>query len=309
MAMTDTPIRDLITKIFRRGVGRAWVLQFLAVTAIGLVADITLMWSAPNRSSGMAAAVLVSGACLASGAMAGFLFGIPRSLSQPEQLPAGSVLVRQNTSRPNTNLEQISDWLTKIVVALGLAELERIPTAYQNLAQYVAQAFPGDQITPSLVSMLMLYFMVVGFLFAYLWTRLYLSVQFNRVDTAATQSPAFLEGLAEALLYQAPPDGYTEALNAAGEYLNEFGDQNWRIWRSVACGHGQAYLGLPAATREDAAGVAIRDKALDAVKRVLALNPGAIEGLRSLWDPHKAAPQENDLVVFYEDAKFREVLG
>lgn len=68
-------------------------------------------------------------------------------------------------------------------------------------------------------------------------------------------------------------------------------------------------MGLTAAGRNDVPGAAIRDKALDAVKHVLALYPGTIDILRSLWDPRKAAPQEDDLVVFYGDDKFKEVLG
>jgi hypothetical protein len=274
--------------------GQAWSNPLLYSLLLGLIAAGMVVWSQTNRWTAVAAAVFVSGASLACGALTGFLFGIPRALDQPAQPTGGGFIARPSAYRPNTNLEQVSDWLTKIVIALGLAELGKIPSNYQSLAGYVAEAFPKPGVTANLTSVMIAYFLVLGFLISYLWTRLYLSSQFNRVDVAARESPAYLEGLIQALLYQPPPEGYEDALKASREYIAEFGDQNWRIWRSMACAYGQQYANLPQQQRATTNGMAAREGALNAVKRALALNPAELE---------------DDLVVLFPDAEFKVILG
>lgn len=152
------------------------------------------------------------------------------------------------------------------------------------------------------------YFAILGFLVTYLWTRLFLSGEFNKVDGQAGRSPEFLEGLIEALLYQSPPAGYSKALEYAQQYRTLFGDQNWRIWRSIACGYGQLYGTLSDQERQGLKGQDARAKALDAIKHVLSLNPQERRGLFSMWDKNTATPQENDLSSFYEDVDFRALL-
>ena len=88
---------------------------------------------------------------MAGGGFVGFLFGIPRVLQdgqsgsagphpgvRPEaptnlRLPSGASASSPSAGsgfriNVNTNLEQISDWLTKIIVGLGLVELRNMPT-------------------------------------------------------------------------------------------------------------------------------------------------------------------------------------
>src|SRR5215467_1406061 len=82
------------------------------------------------------------GAAFASiGALLGFIFGIPRSpkvqaatqgATQPPSTPSGSSTSTaaqpdDNRFTPNTNLEEISDWLTKILVGAGLVQLAVLP--------------------------------------------------------------------------------------------------------------------------------------------------------------------------------------
>ncbi|MEN2473129.1 hypothetical protein [Burkholderia sp. GS2Y] len=118
------------------------------------------------------AAGLLSGASMITGALLGFVFGIPRSTaigSSPTSAPA--VVAPQTVARvaadlppdvnrlqnadpqqgggqftdttalitqsqhanaslavvPNTNLEQISDWLTKVLVGVGLTQVGKLP--------------------------------------------------------------------------------------------------------------------------------------------------------------------------------------
>jgi len=90
----------------------------------------------------LAVAGSLSAAAMITGGAVGFLFGIPRSLSSSaadvaRALPDAAGI---NKVQPNTNLEQISDWLTKIIVGVGLTQLAKT----QQLLDYAAAALaPG----------------------------------------------------------------------------------------------------------------------------------------------------------------------
>src|SRR5258708_423417 len=84
---------------------------------------------------------LLGAAFISIGALLGFIFGIPRvprsaASAAPQPQPAGGATGAASTSAPpqddrrlttNTNLEDISDWLTKILVGAGLAQLAVLP--------------------------------------------------------------------------------------------------------------------------------------------------------------------------------------
>lgn len=75
---------------------------------------------------------LLSGAALIVGVLFGFIFGIPRSLASTSAAVAQQVVVGHESDASqlnvlaNTNLEQISDWLTKVLVGVGLTQLTQI---------------------------------------------------------------------------------------------------------------------------------------------------------------------------------------
>ena len=75
-------------------------------------------WSVPVGPQGVLwengsipASVLVAGSSVAVGATIGFLFGFPKSARTGEDMV-----------RPSTNLEEISDWLTKVIVGATLTQ-------------------------------------------------------------------------------------------------------------------------------------------------------------------------------------------
>lgn len=153
-------------------------------------------------------AILWAMACFAAGGIIGFLFGIPRVLqdnptvavndavkpagiadNSANTLSANNQNNRANTGAPtayrimvNTNLEQISDWLTKIIVGLGLIELRNVPGYLNSLSGYFAVGLGGTVETQSLASAIIVYFVVTGFLGVYLMTRIYLAQVFSRAD-------------------------------------------------------------------------------------------------------------------------------
>ncbi|MBZ4417365.1 hypothetical protein [Myxococcus sp. RHSTA-1-4] len=119
------------------------------------------------------------------GAVPGFLFGIPKVLqrtSDAEDAPAG----RQGaySQLVNTNLEQVSDWLTKILLGAGLVQLQQIPSAVMRAAEHMKGALGGDASVSFATSIIVL-FTVEGFLIGYLATRLLLARAFRKADQDA----------------------------------------------------------------------------------------------------------------------------
>jgi hypothetical protein len=142
----------------------------------------------------MSVGILLAGASAFVGGALGFLFGIPRTLQQESGIagadgnPAGSEttpLARRIDYRVNTNLEQISDWLTKILVGVGLTQISEIRDGLASLTTFAAQGLgPLDQGQVFAMALLS-YSAVLGFLFGYLWTRLFLAGALRVADQAA----------------------------------------------------------------------------------------------------------------------------
>jgi hypothetical protein len=123
-------------------------------------------------------ALMVALACLMVGGALGFLFGIPRA--GRADLPEGDGQSAMRF-RANTNLEDISDWLTKILVGVGLIQLGQLSEPLGRLVTAVAAGI-GDPPSPSFALALLLYFTLVGFLASYLLTRLYLPRAFTSAE-------------------------------------------------------------------------------------------------------------------------------
>jgi CheY-like chemotaxis protein len=166
-------------------------------------------------------ALLWSLAFCVSGMLLGFLFGIPRSLpsgtvnmppaeersngkrrsgDEPAALDAAagaSNTIFLGTPSPieiNSNLVEVSDWLTKIIVGVGLIELKSLPATAQGVAAFIAPSLAIDaDIARAVVGGVMLFFSVHGFLIGYLLTRIYLSIMIKRADTLVKYESVRLE--------------------------------------------------------------------------------------------------------------------
>jgi hypothetical protein len=77
---------------------------------------------------------------------------------------------------PNTNIETVSDWLTKIIVGVGLIHLKDIGAFLDSLSNDLADALTIDQ--PCALA-LIIYFFLAGLIHGYLLTRMFLSWQFS----------------------------------------------------------------------------------------------------------------------------------
>jgi CheY-like chemotaxis protein len=127
----------------------------------------------------LGAGLALVGAASALGAVIGFLFGIPRRLQEAQTAPANDQ--SDVPASPglrwagNTSLEQISDWLTKIIVGVGLTQLLNLPDALGSLGRVVGPALGGFSGSATFGTLEFVFFMIGGFFTAYLWTSLRLT--------------------------------------------------------------------------------------------------------------------------------------
>ncbi len=122
-------------------------------------------------------------ACLGAGSLLGIVFGIPRSASQPREAGQSGA----SDLQANTNMEQISDWLTKLLVGAGLVELRELPQAIDSAARYIAPALTSSaggnpQQVTSIAAALVIYFSVEGFIAGYIFTRVYFVIVLHFAD-------------------------------------------------------------------------------------------------------------------------------
>ncbi|HVR46065.1 MAG TPA: tetratricopeptide repeat protein [Candidatus Binatia bacterium] len=117
----------------------------------------------------------IAGGLFIAGLLVGFLFGIPKVASA-----AADGAQQHPLLTPNTNLEQISDWLTKIIVGLGLVELYKIPSAISQFVGATSPAYHSSSAAAALA--VTIYFPILGFTSGFLITRLYLSGLIARAD-------------------------------------------------------------------------------------------------------------------------------
>lgn len=124
---------------------------------------------------------LVALASWLGGSLLGFLFGIPRFQASDRPDGEGSRIV------PNTNLEQISDWLTKIIIGATLVQLNELAAGIGRLASFIGKELPSDAAT-SASGAVLLFFFFVGFMWGYLWCSLRIFTEMADLISARVQA-------------------------------------------------------------------------------------------------------------------------
>ncbi|MDD4158481.1 MAG: hypothetical protein PHH64_03630 [Proteiniphilum sp.] len=157
----------------------------------------------------LALLLIISLASLLVGAVLGFLFGIPRLNKKYDPREEYD---RNTKYRPNTNLEEISDWLTKIIIGVTLTQLTKIPVYLQDMADRLltdraCMSMNCDLAKPSLIALL-IYFTIAGFITGYIYTRLHLPNLLSLMEENRIKA-------AELLLWQ---KGMKNDIPSGGEY-------------------------------------------------------------------------------------------
>lgn len=132
--------------------------------------------------------ILWSLAWVLVGYFVGFIFAIPRIVqsgnngvtSQDSSNTTGQPPKSPYRQLVNQNLEQISDWLTKILVGLGLIELQQLPAHLERVATFMMKGINNSFI--SFAVAMIIFFFITGFFGGYLATRLYFAILFSKAD-------------------------------------------------------------------------------------------------------------------------------
>jgi hypothetical protein len=109
-------------------------------------------------------------ATIAIASVGGFLFGLPRYNPEADRVKAAVPYVASN------NLEQVSDWLTKLLIGAGLVQLGHIGRWLGNLINGLATALSGgvEPVPPAAAKVfagsLLGFNAALGFLFGYIVT-------------------------------------------------------------------------------------------------------------------------------------------
>jgi CheY-like chemotaxis protein len=168
------------------GLQAASAAAFLSVAAVGLA---------------------VVAAALVTGGIVGFIFGIPRLLQDARPAPApqsdtaGAAVTAElatDHAAPyagNTSLEQISDWLTKILVGVGLTQLANVPSGLNDMGTFLAPGLGGFTGANIFAIGIVVFAVLIGFFLSYLWTRLNLASLFVESDARANIAAAEQRGI------------------------------------------------------------------------------------------------------------------
>jgi hypothetical protein len=177
---------------------------------VGCICIVVFSLSGRDIVSALRAAagwLIIAGGVLVSGVVTGFLFAVPRTLQRGEVNISSSRMRGSSTDNGvdqagadkvspvrtqarytvNSNLEQISDWLTKIIVGVGLVELYKLPGLASRLTTFLAGGAESIPQGRAFALGLILYFGVLGFMAGYLLTRIYVTSAFVRADAENDQ--------------------------------------------------------------------------------------------------------------------------
>jgi hypothetical protein len=193
------------------------------------------------------------------GAILGLLFGLPSvrevRLSDPSdsRTHAGASLAATGYQE-STNLEQVADWVTKILIGLTLTQYALWEQAFERaFRQSSALMLDERHAGPAAATIIALVFAANGFLIVYLSMRRYFIVEmvagrgeswgklrrdFQRLEeaglvqkTSVTVAPAQQETAARSIAETAVRLSPTESVGAAREIANQnsdFPDDPWR---------------------------------------------------------------------------------
>jgi len=324
-------------------------LILLTVATIAVIAT-----QLPGRVAVVGISVIIVTAAGVVGALLGFLFAIPRVLTKGDTNPEGKpakdttssgVELRQRLLGSNTNLERVSDWLTTMLVGVGLSQLTSINPALTQFSLFLARAtFCGPDtcngtLLPTLGPFLLLLGAIVGFLLCYIYTRIGLSELFHDLEhdlvypetlepeqaAAVTQAVASLEGGSENPAYmnliRGSQPSIEDSLNIMGILLyrpNGYQgviDLGGKLSVTAAIKRPEYWFYLAAAfgqkyhqaKKDGVDGLdGIRDNAMDCARRAVAIDP--LYKSR-LWDIAQPNNIDDDLADFREDNDFHAIVG
>ncbi|GIF22123.1 hypothetical protein BJ973_002449 [Actinoplanes tereljensis] len=160
--------RDLFSPGRERGAGdkiQRGVLVIAISMLLGMII-VAVLLSVSTRDGGAGVtAFLLFVAAAAVGAALGFMFGLPRARLAENSTASTFYLT-------NSNLIKVSDWLTTIVIGLGLVNLGKAVPAMRSLAHALHAPLGGTSYAGAVGLSLLIIGVLAGFLLYYLWTSI-----------------------------------------------------------------------------------------------------------------------------------------
>jgi hypothetical protein len=112
-------------------------------------------------------------AAFLSGCLIGFLFGIPKVIS------SGQLRQQSDAYSPSSNLAEVSDWLTKLLLGAGLAQLTHLATPISHLIDNIAAGLTATTSTGTssyakvMAGSILFGYLVIGMFDAYVVTTMW----------------------------------------------------------------------------------------------------------------------------------------
>lgn len=143
----------------------------------------------------------VLGAFYLGGCAIGFLFAIPKSVQRTQFSNVDSV--QKGMYNDNTNLEEISDWLTKIIVGVSLTQFNQLRIYLQSAAEGIGAAIKSGTINSSqdfyvFSYCIIVFYAIAGMIIGYMWSR----IDFPKILTQNQRDISEIERLQEAVKEQ-----------------------------------------------------------------------------------------------------------
>ena len=318
-----------------------------------------------SQFSGWAAAIGIGGSILgagvAVGGFLGFLFSVPRILTKEAAGDEGRQAKPVKSEDPrrarllasNTNLERISEWLTTMLVGVGLSQLTLLGAKFQMFADFLAshaKVFGTGSTShagalPVVGPFLLIFGIVSGFVFLYLYTRIYLSPLFQHVEEVfgergepgqellkvgqpevqeaaaqlaqASESPSmtYAAGAASLSVNESldvifnllyEKDGYEKAIAIGNTIAGTSAAKLPKYWFLMCAALGQKHHQLKLKGSSADDLRTIRNAVLDAARQAVRLDPKYKKRLTMLLDPNG---RDNDLQDFADDVDMRRILS
>jgi hypothetical protein len=154
---------------------------FLAGAAAITVIIVGFRWNCVNG-------VLWALAAVAVGGLFGFIFAVPRPRGPTMERTSEGKNVPVGDDAPSP-IEQISDWLTKIIVGVSLVQYAAIRDDFLRTVHVVARGLGGPAPRAEAAAQaILLYFGILGFYTFYLITRLQLNRALGKADREVTEA-------------------------------------------------------------------------------------------------------------------------
>ncbi|MFP3547070.1 hypothetical protein SB748_26990 [Rhizobium sp. SIMBA_035] len=335
-------------------------LGYMGLAALGL----TFLFLWLSQQGGVSSAIGIGGLIVAAsaavGGVMGFLFSVPRIMTkEAPAVPTADVKAgadggksprRERLLASNTNLERISEWLTTMLVGVGLTQVASLPSHLNSFADFIDKQAGGlfaganapllNAVTVS-SPFLLVFGLIAGFIFFYLYTRIYLSPLFQQVEILLDKDPgeqklgeqttkqivdsvpvedrdAFLSYLTSSdrlsvnqgieiifdLLYQ--PGGYEQAIAIGTKLASTPASKIAQFWFLMAAAYGQRHRALRVGEAAPEELAKTKKAVLSAAKQAILLDPSYKENLRNLT---RLDSIDNDLGDFRDDPAFLALLA